>query len=158
MARCEIDRVVHPAGAERTSDLALAMSGDAVAALAAGKAQAAVVAAKNPAPAGTFKALITVDDPRLALARLTALFDPGPAHGEGVHPTAIVAPDAQVGEGVSIGPYAVVGPRSRIGAGTVHPFAGDHRRGRGNRRAVFVPCRRAHRRSGQDRKPGHHPR
>jgi len=114
-----IDRVVHPAGAERTSDLALAMSGDAVAALAAGKAQAAVVAAKNPAPAGTFKALITVDNPRLALARLTALFDPGPAHGEGVHPTAIVAPDAQLGEGVSIGPYTVVGPRSRIGAGTV---------------------------------------
>ena len=95
------------------------MSGDAVAALAAGKAQAAVVAAKNPAPSGAFKALITVDDPRLALARLTALFDPGPAHGEGVHPTAIIAPDAQVGEGVSIGPYAVVGPRSRIGAGTV---------------------------------------
>ncbi len=68
-----------PPGRNARSDLALAMSGDAVAALASGKAQAAVVAAKNPAPAGSFKALITVDDPRLALARLTALFDPGPA-------------------------------------------------------------------------------
>ena len=115
----EIDRVVHPAGAERGSDLALAMSGDAVATLAQSKAQAAVVAAKNPAPTGTFKALITVDDARLALARLTALFDAGPAHEPGIHPTAVVAPDAQIGEGVSIGPYVVVGPRSRIGAGTV---------------------------------------
>jgi UDP-3-O-[3-hydroxymyristoyl] glucosamine N-acyltransferase len=115
----QIDRVVHPSGAERGSDLALATSRDAVVALARGKAQAAVVAAKNPAPDGTFKALITVDDPRLALARLTALFDPGPAHDAGVHPTAVVAPDAHLGEGVSIGPYVVVGPRSRIGAGTV---------------------------------------
>lgn len=115
----QVDRVVHPAGAERGSDLALAMSGDAVAALTRGKAQAAVVAAKNPAPSGAFKALITVDDPRLALARLTALFDPGPAHEPGIHPTAVVAADAHIGEGVSLGPYVVVGPRSRVGAGTV---------------------------------------
>jgi len=115
----QIDRLMHPAEADRSSDLALAMNKDAVAALPRGKAQAAVVAAKNPAPSGAFRALILVDDPRLALARLTALFDPGPAHDPGIHPTAVIAPDAQVGEGVSIGPYAVVGPRSRIGAGTV---------------------------------------
>jgi UDP-3-O-[3-hydroxymyristoyl] glucosamine N-acyltransferase len=115
----QIDRLTHPAEADRGSDLALAMNKDAVAALAHGKAQAAVVAAKNPAPSGAFKALITVDDPRLALARLTALFDPGPAHEPGVHPTAIVAADAEIGDGVSIGPYAVVGARSRIGAGTI---------------------------------------
>ncbi len=54
----------------------------------------------------------------MALAKLTALFDPGPPHECGVHPTALVAADAIIGEGVSIGPYAVVGPRSRIGAGT----------------------------------------
>ena len=115
----QIDRLVHPAEADRSSDLALAMNKDAVAALERGKAQAAVVAAKSPTPSGAFKALILVDDPRLALARLTALFDPGPAYEPGVHPTAVVAPDALIGEGVSIGPYAVVGARSRIGAGTV---------------------------------------
>jgi UDP-3-O-[3-hydroxymyristoyl] glucosamine N-acyltransferase len=115
----EIDRLVHPDRAEHSSDLALAMSGEALAALAQSKAQAAVVAAKNPAPAGAFKAVITVDEPRMALAQVTALFDPGPAHAVGVHPTAIVAPDATLGEGVSVGPYAVVGARSRIGAGTV---------------------------------------
>ena len=135
----DIDRLVHPAGAERGSDLALAMSGEAVGALARGKAQAAVIAAKNPAPAGAFKALITVNEPRLAFARLTALFDPGPAHAEGVHPTAIVAPDAQLGEDVSVGAYAVVGPRSRVGAGTVilpQVTVGADRRFRGTHRAA----------------------
>ncbi len=115
----QIDRLVFPAEASRGTDLALAMSKDAVAALAQGKAQAAVVAAKNPAPAGTFKALITVDNSRLALARLTALFDPGPAHNPGIHPSAVIASDAELGEGVSVGPFVVVGPRSRIGAGSV---------------------------------------
>ncbi len=115
----EVDRLVHPERAERPSDLALAMSGGAAAALAHSKALAVVVSAKNSVPRGSFKAEIIVDDPRLALARLTALFDPGPAHGPGVHPTAIIAPDATLGEGVSIGAYAVVGLRSRVGAGAV---------------------------------------
>jgi len=115
----EIDRLVHPDGAEHASDLALAVSGNAVAALARSKAQAAVVAANNRVPAGSFKALITVDDPRMALARVTALFDPGPVHEAGVHPTAIVAPDATLAADVSIGAYVVVGPRSRIGPGSV---------------------------------------
>jgi UDP-3-O-[3-hydroxymyristoyl] glucosamine N-acyltransferase len=54
----------------------------------------------------------------LAFAKLTALFDPGPSREAGIHPTAIVAPDATIGEGVNIGPYSTVGARSRIGAGT----------------------------------------
>ncbi len=115
----EIKRLVHPRLAERSSDLALALTGDAVAALASSKAQAVVVSGKNPVPSGSFKAIISTDGSRLAFAKLTALFDPGPAHEAGVHPTAIVAPDATLGDGVSIGAYAVVGPRSRIGAGTV---------------------------------------
>ena len=115
----EIDRLVHPARAGRPTDLALAMSGSAVAALAHSNAIAAVVSAENPPSPGPLKALITVDEPRMALAVLTALFDPGPAHDDGVHPTAVIAPDARLGAGVSVGPYAVVGPRSRVGPGTV---------------------------------------
>jgi UDP-3-O-[3-hydroxymyristoyl] glucosamine N-acyltransferase len=114
----EVDRLVHPARAERPSDLALAISADAAAALALGKAQAAVVSAKLPVPSGSCRAVIAVEDGRLALARLTALFDGGPAAEPGVHPTAIVAPDAELGEGVTIGAFTVVGPRARIGAGT----------------------------------------
>lgn len=114
----EIHRLVHPDRAELGSDLALAMGGDAAAALARSKAQAVVVSAKNPVPPASFKAIIVVDEPRLALAKLTALFDPGPAHTAGLHPTAVIAPDATLADGVSVGAYAVVGPRSQIGAGT----------------------------------------
>jgi UDP-3-O-[3-hydroxymyristoyl] glucosamine N-acyltransferase len=114
----EIDRLVHPARAERPSDLALAISVDAAAALARSKAQAVVVLAKHRVPSGVFRAVIAIDEGRMALAKLTALFDRGPAHDQGIHPTAIIALDAELGDGVSVGAYAVVGPRSRIGAGT----------------------------------------
>lgn len=35
-----------------------------------------------------------------------------------VHPTAIVDPEAELGEGVTIGPWALVGPRVQVGDGT----------------------------------------
>jgi UDP-3-O-[3-hydroxymyristoyl] glucosamine N-acyltransferase len=114
-----IERLVHPVQAERPSDLALAVSAEAAAALVNSAAQAIVISAERPAPAGSFKAVIAIAESRLAVAQLTALFDPGPARTEGVHPTAVVAPDASLGEGVSIGAYTVVGPRARIGEGTV---------------------------------------
>ena len=53
-----------------------------------------------------------------------------------IHPTALVDPAAQLGEGVSIGPYAVVGPEVQIGSGTrIGPHAvldGRVRLGRDN--------------------------
>jgi len=36
-----------------------------------------------------------------------------------IHPTALVDPEAELGDGVTIGPWAMVGPRVRIGDGTV---------------------------------------
>ena len=47
-----------------------------------------------------------------------------PKRAEGIHPTAVVDPEARLGEGVSIGPYAcigpaVVGPRVSIGAHSI---------------------------------------
>ncbi len=115
----EIGRLVSPAQVELPSDLALAVNANAVTALARSKAQAIVVSAENAVPTGSFRAVITAGDARLALAKLTSLFDRGPAHEEGIHPTAVVADDAELGEGVSIGPYACVGARSRIGAETL---------------------------------------
>ncbi len=35
-----------------------------------------------------------------------------------VHPTALVSPDAELAEDVTVGPYAVVGPEVRLGRGT----------------------------------------
>ncbi len=36
-----------------------------------------------------------------------------------IHPTAIISPDAQIEEGVTIGPYTIIGPEVRIGKHTV---------------------------------------
>ena len=61
-------------------------------------------------------------DPYVAFARIAALFEAKPARHAGVHPTAVVAADAEVAASASIGPHASIGPRSRIGAGaTVGP-------------------------------------
>jgi UDP-3-O-[3-hydroxymyristoyl] glucosamine N-acyltransferase len=114
-----IERVVHPSAAERPSDLAVAMSGDAFAALTTSKAQVALVAGGQTKPNDRLKAVIVTGQGRVALAKLTAMFDAGPVHAAGVHPSAVVASDAVIGEGASIGPFVSVGPRSRIGAGTV---------------------------------------
>jgi len=115
----EVDRLVHPDAAKGPSDLALAMSAEAAAALERTRARAVVVLAGRPPPSGRFDAVIAVDQLRFALAKLTALFDKGPAHAAGVHATAIVADNARVAPTASIGPYTVIGERSRIGAGTV---------------------------------------
>jgi len=36
----------------------------------------------------------------------------------GIHPTAIVDPDAELGSGVTVGPHAIIGPQVRVGTGT----------------------------------------
>lgn len=123
-----VDRVVHPAAAERPSDLAVALTRDAFAALEASNAQAAIVAASASASRDRFKALIVAKDERPALAKLTALFDRGPGHGPGIHQTALAGPGTTIGEGTSVGPYVTIGSRSRIGARCVilgHVSIGD---------------------------------
>jgi UDP-3-O-[3-hydroxymyristoyl] glucosamine N-acyltransferase len=115
----EIDRLVHPNRAERPSDLAIATSAEAAGLLSRSRARAVVIAAARPLPFGSFPAVIAVTEARMALAKLTAMFDPGPRQQPGIDPTALVAADAMIGADVSIGPYAVVGARSRIGAGTI---------------------------------------
>ena len=114
-----IDRIVHPADADKPSDLAIAMNAEAFEALTTSRAVAAVVSAKLPAVPARVKSVIIPEHERAALARLTALFDGGPAHTAGIDKTAVIAADAQIGEGASIGAFVVIGPRSKIGAGTM---------------------------------------
>ena len=114
-----IERIVHPADADKPSDLAIAMNAESFEALSTSQAVAAVVSAKLPAVPARVKSVIIPEHERAALAQLTALFDGGPAHGTGIDKTAVVAADAEIGDGVSIGPFVVIGPRSRIGARTV---------------------------------------
>ncbi|MDK2857510.1 MAG: UDP-3-O-[3-hydroxymyristoyl] glucosamine N-acyltransferase [Verrucomicrobiota bacterium] len=65
-------------------------------------------------------ALIRVKNPDKAFARAAMLFyTPPPRPVPGVHPSAVVAEDAELGEGVSVGPLCVVEAGVKIGAGTV---------------------------------------
>lgn len=113
-----IARAVHPAEAEGPEDLALAMEKGLASALAEGKAVAAVLA-EGAEPPATLKGWIVVKRPRFAMAGLTTLFEK-PVHAEpGVHPAAFVAPDAVLGEGVSVGPFAYVGPKAVLGDGVI---------------------------------------
>ncbi len=68
-------------------------------------------------PAGA--AGIVVRSAYLGFTRVARLFHPAPAAVAGVHPTAVVADDAEIGEGCEIGPYAVIGSAARLGAGCV---------------------------------------
>ena len=64
--------------------------------------------------------LLKVDNPYLAFQRIVRVFRPELLRPEpGVHPSAVVAKDAEVGEGVSIGAHCVVEARAKIGRNTV---------------------------------------
>jgi UDP-3-O-[3-hydroxymyristoyl] glucosamine N-acyltransferase len=77
------------------------------------KAAAVILAPDDPAV--SIPSLRT-SNPYLAFARALELFYPPYLPPEGVHPTAVVSPRAQVGDHVSIGPYTVIGDDVVIGA------------------------------------------
>lgn len=76
---------------------------------------AAVLLKAADAESFTGNALI-VADPYLAYARISHLFDPKPKAVAGIHPSAVVAEDAQVDASASIGPFAVIESGACIGA------------------------------------------
>ncbi len=78
-------------------------------------AAAIIVGADFPATAG--KNLLRVERPKPAFVAAMELFRPARAV-IGIHPTAVIADDAQIGEGVGIGPLVVVDSGAAIGAGS----------------------------------------
>jgi UDP-3-O-[3-hydroxymyristoyl] glucosamine N-acyltransferase len=64
---------------------------------------------------------VTTTEPYVAWARVASLFFPLPPLHSGVHPSAVVAPDADIDPSAEVGPLAVIctgaeiGPRTRIG-------------------------------------------
>ncbi len=77
---------------------------------------AAILVSPKDAPRFSFTRIV-VDSPSGAFGKISALFAPPPVQDEpGIHPTAIVAPDAVLGEGVSVGPHAVISAGVRVGA------------------------------------------
>ncbi|MFT5067403.1 MAG: UDP-3-O-[3-hydroxymyristoyl] glucosamine N-acyltransferase [Yoonia sp.] len=97
-------------------DLALAMSPAYGDALAQGQARAAVVWAGADWQALGLEAAIEAPRARLAMSGLTKMMDVTPA-GTGVSPHAVVAPTAQIGQGVSIDHFTVIGAGAVIGDG-----------------------------------------
>ncbi|PYQ14625.1 MAG: UDP-3-O-(3-hydroxymyristoyl)glucosamine N-acyltransferase [Acidobacteria bacterium] len=99
-------------------DLTFVSSPRYVPRLAATRASAVIVtpALETPLPS------LLAANPYLAFARAVALLHPQPPAPAGVHPSAVVDPTAELGEGVHVGPLAVIGPRARVGARSViHP-------------------------------------
>jgi UDP-3-O-[3-hydroxymyristoyl] glucosamine N-acyltransferase len=98
-------------------------------ALARASQAAAIVLSPKDSPKFTFTR-IEVESPSLAFGKISELYAPPAIPDEpGIHPTAVVAPDALIGAGVSIQPHAVISAGVRIGARTVigaNCFVGDH--------------------------------
>ncbi len=73
---------------------------------------------------------VWVDNPADAFAKLLEVFAPAPIDFEpGIHPTALIAPDAEVGENATIQAFAIVESGARIGARTVvgaYGYIGHH--------------------------------
>src|ERR1700676_858033 len=57
---------------------------------------------------------LRIKNPYLAFSRALGLFYQPPAYAPGIHPTAVIDPSAQIGEGAHIGAYVVTGPGVRL--------------------------------------------
>ena len=78
--------------------------------------QAAALLLKEADAEGFAGNALVVPDPYLAYARISHLFDPKPKASAGIHPSAVIAPDAVVDPSASIGPFVVIEAGARIGA------------------------------------------
>lgn len=72
--------------------------------------------------------LIKSGNPRLSFAKIMQIFAPKKKIEKGVHPTAIISEEVNLGEDVSIGAYAFIGKGVKIGKNTIiypHTFIGE---------------------------------
>ena len=143
-ADVEISRAVHPAEASCEGDVAIAVSADTIRILAESQAKIALVPEGTQIPLQSFQTVIFMRRSRSSLPAITQAFRYCPEIHPGVHPSAVVASDAVIGEGASIGPLVVHRP-GRIGRGPLgHPVASDARGRRDARRGLPRLSRRSH--------------
>ena len=62
-------------------------------------------------------ATLRLKNPYHAFSRALGIFYQPPAYPAGVHPTAVIDPSAEIGEGAHIGAYVVIGPNVKLGPG-----------------------------------------
>lgn len=100
--------------AAQEGDLAFIFEPKYIAQISQCKASAVMV----PEGVKTRLPAIVVERPLVAVQKMLTAVQPKRYYPEGIHPTAIVDPTAEIGEGVGLGPYVVIGPKSKIGART----------------------------------------
>ncbi len=74
------------------------------------------------------KPVVLAGNPRLAFAKLIEWMQPTSVPEPGIHPTAVIEPDAIIGEGVTIREFCYVGHAARIDKGAIlypHVYVGD---------------------------------
>lgn len=113
-----VQRAAEPAAAG-PDDLALAMSPKYAEDLGRGKARAAMVWPDADWQAMGLEAAVLAPRPRMAMSGLTRMMDKGQGFPQGIHPSAVIDPTAELGAGVSVGPLAVIAAGAKIGAGSV---------------------------------------
>jgi UDP-3-O-[3-hydroxymyristoyl] glucosamine N-acyltransferase len=116
----EGDGAVHVSGvaspvSARAEDLIYVDSPRHLDRAAASAARCVVLAPGIPMPG---KILLRAANPKLIFARAAEWLLPPVPIATGIHPTAVIAPSAQLAPGASVGPYAVIEEDVRIGAGT----------------------------------------
>ena len=117
-----IRRVRHPADSVEPDDIVLATDPSLLPLVIQNKPRAVIVAKDTLLDPGVVEACITVQRPRLAMAKLTTLFAHNHTPPVGVHPTAIIEDGAKIGQDVTIGAYAYIAADAQIGDHSVlHP-------------------------------------
>jgi len=104
-------RIAPPLLADENT-LALALGEEEIENLSKTKAKAALV------PLGVNIdgiSTIEVERPRLAMMKLITMFYEAPLTNEGIHPTAVVHPEAKIGQNVSLGANVVIAKGAVIG-------------------------------------------
>ncbi len=116
-----VSRLAHPADILGAEDLALAMDAKLLPLLKNIDVSAAVVSGDEKDSA-FLKARVIVPRPRVALARLTALFVEPVFVAKGIHKTAVVEKGAKIGKNPAIGAFVYIGRGALIGDNAViHP-------------------------------------
>lgn len=107
--------IKHIASIEKAGpeDISFVSSAAYVSKLSETKAGAMILKAEH-AEGYAGNALIS-DNPYLAYARASAIFDPRPTRAVGVHPSAVVAESANIAATASIGAHCVIGENVSIG-------------------------------------------
>ncbi|MGP6088285.1 UDP-3-O-(3-hydroxymyristoyl)glucosamine N-acyltransferase [Antarctobacter jejuensis] len=99
--------------------LAMATKPEYAEVLTAGAARAAMLWEGADWRAMGLQAALLPGRPRFAMSGLTGMMDPGQGYAAGIHPSAVIDPSAQLGDGVSVGPLAVIEAGAVIGDGAV---------------------------------------